>query len=290
MDIKNFVLSYYKNSTDGFHIHKVEKSIEASKPHTHDYFQIYYVIKGNLVHYVDGKSSHLSRGNMSIIPPHVTHYIEMGADTVFYSFSFMPDFIGELSQNNRLAINFMKTLQENKTIRPKITVDADEILYIENIMEHILIEFTEKPLGYGETVRAYSILLLTMFSRHYFTSIENITEHFENNKQIILHCIQYIEENFTEDISLEEISSRCAMSKSCFCNLFHDITGHSFKNYLNLCRIKQSVVYIRNGYKISAIYGLCGFNDFSTFYRNFKKFMGISPAEYKEEQKERPSV
>ena len=183
---------------------------------------------------------------------------------------------------DRLSLNFLKTLKTDRDIRPKITVNSEEILYIETIMEHILKEFTQKPLGYGETLRSYAILLITMFSRHYINKLETIPKHFESNKQLILHCIAYLEENFIEDISLEEIAKRCNLSKSCFCNLFYDITGYSFKNYLNLIRIKKSIEYIKNGYKITGIYGLCGFNEFSTYYRNFKKFMGVSPHKYKE--------
>ena len=40
--------------------------------------------------------------------------------------------------------------------------------------------------------------------------------------------------------------------------------------------------YIEDGYKITAIYGLCGYNDFTTFYRNFKKIMGCSAEEYRQ--------
>ena len=105
---KNFVLPYYINSTDYFHIQKVDKPFEAKKPHTHEYFQIYYVIKGRLIHYVENDSSVLVRGDMFIVPPRVVHYIKPEASTVFYSFSFMPDFIGEINKNNRLAKNFLK--------------------------------------------------------------------------------------------------------------------------------------------------------------------------------------
>ena len=46
MNVKNFVLSYYKNSAENFHIQKLDKVSEAQKPHTHEYFQIYFISKG----------------------------------------------------------------------------------------------------------------------------------------------------------------------------------------------------------------------------------------------------
>lgn len=282
MDIKNFVLSYYKNSTEYFHIQKVEKSFEARKPHTHDYFQIYYIIKGNLIHVVGNESSTLTQGNMFIIPPGITHFITPEKDTEFYSFSFMPDFLGEVGSSNKLAANFLKNLQssENRKIRSKVAIEYDDILYVQEIFKHILTEFNQKNPGFSEIIRAYTLVLVTMLARNYYDKV-NISTHFEDSKQFVLHCINYIEDNFSDNISLHEMTRRSAMSKGSFCSLFSKLTGHSFNSYLNSLRIKKAKEYIDKGYKITAVYGLCGYNDFSTFYRNFKKVMGISPREYK---------
>lgn len=284
MNIKNFVLSYYKNSANDFHIQKTEKTYEAQKPHTHEYFQIYYIVRGSLVHFVEKNSSQLTHGDMFIIPPQRTHYIEPTEDTVFYSFSFMPDFLGDNSTSNRLASSFLRSLQSKETysVRPKISIKPEEIFYVESMMEHILKEFHERPLGYDETVRAYALLLVTMLARNYFEmNVHALPDHFETNKQFVMHCVEYIESNFTDGISLGEIVKRSTMSKSSFCKMFQDLTGHTFNRYLNICRIKKAAEYIRQGYKITAVYGICGYNDFSTFYRNFKNIMGVSPREYK---------
>lgn len=293
MNIKNFILSYYKNSLENFHIHKVEHSFEARKPHTHNYFQIYYISGGSLVHFVENGSSRLVHGDMFIIPPGVTHYISPEKNTIFYSLSFMPDFIDKTSRQSRLATNFLRNMQSGdaENVRPKLSIDTNEMFYIEGIMEHILYEFNQKPLGYDETIHAYTILLLNFIARNYFEkSKNNLTGHFEDNRQFVLHCIEYIKNNFADEISLEEISKRSTMSKSSFCELFNKITGQSFNKYLNVCRIKRATELINKGYKITAIYGLCGYNDFSTFYRNFKKIMGLSPQSYKNTQKKEDLV
>ncbi len=284
MDIKNFVLSYYKNSSEDFHIHRVEKSVEAQKPHTHDYFQIYYVISGSLEHFVENESSILLQGNMFIIPPKALHFIAPNENTVFYSFSFMPSFISGKNGAGSLVEGFLKTLQTEK-IHPKVLINSENVFYVEGIMEHILREFLEKPIGYKDTVRAYSLVLLTILARNYFETKEDSAKYaFKSNKQFVLHCIDYIEKNYTDDLSLEEMLKHSGMSRGNFCTLFSELTGHSFNSYLNLCRIKKATEYIDRGYKITSIYGLCGYNDFSTFFRNFKKVMGISPNEYRKKK------
>lgn len=283
MDIKNFLLSYYKNSDENFHIQKLIKVTEAQKPHTHGYFQIYFISRGTLEHHIDEYSAQLKQGDMFIIPPGTAHYITMSPGTVFYSFSFTEDLFPEQNANCRLAKSFLRSLQngENKNIKPKISISSDEIFYIESIMSHILKEFNEKPIGYADTIQSYAQLLVTMLAREYFTRSKSITEHFENNRQFVLHCIEYIESNYADKITLDLIAKKSAMSKSSFCSLFVKITGHSFNEYLNICRIKAAAAYIKKGYKITALYGLCGYNDFSTFSRNFNKIMGMSPRDYR---------
>lgn len=280
MDIKNFVLTYYKNAADGIHIQLVEKSVEAQKPHTHEYFQIYYVIKGKLVHFTENDKSTLSQGDMFIIPPGRTHFIREAENAQFYSFSFMRESLGEMSDISRLSLNFLTQLSRGDGVRAKITVPADEVLFIENIMGQIYKEFGSKKIGYGEVIRTLAISLITLFARNYFDTMpEEILS--ADNKEYILHCIEYIKNNFSEKITLEEMAQRSAMSKSSFCKLFCELTGTTFNKYINVCRIRSAIEYIKKGYKITAIYGLCGYDDFTTFYRNFKKLAGVSPREYK---------
>ena len=283
MNIKNFVLSYYKNSAEDFHIQKVEKAIEAQKPHTHEYFQIYYVIKGSLVHFVEDESSLLLQGDMFIIPPGALHRIIPEEDTVFYSFSFLPAFFEKHVQSNRLVRDFLHGLQTSGAhkIHPKVMIKSENIFYVESIMAHVWKEFEEKPAGYEETARAYCVLLLTILARNYFEHMPTEGAYTLEGESFVLHCIRYIEGNYAEDLSLTEVVKRSAMSKSSFCAIFSRLTGHSFHNYLSLCRIKKATEYIKKGYKITSIYGLCGYHDFSAFYRSFKRIMGVSPSEYK---------
>ena len=48
MDIKKFVLSYYSNATEDFHINEITKPGEALSLHNHEYYQIYYLKSGRL--------------------------------------------------------------------------------------------------------------------------------------------------------------------------------------------------------------------------------------------------
>ena len=157
----------------------------------------------------------------------------------------------------------------------------EDLLYIDTTIERIYKEFNDNNIGSKEMIKANTVILLTIFARTYFESIKgSIPENFGNIKQYVFHCIKYIDANFQEDLSVTEMAKRSAMSKSSFCNTFLEITGRPFKKYLNVKRIEHAVSLIKKGYQLTTIYRLCGYKDYSTFIRNFKKVMGATPSQY----------
>jgi two-component system response regulator YesN len=56
--------------------------------------------------------------------------------------------------------------------------------------------------------------------------------------------------------------------------------GIPFKEYLNRYRIDKAAEFVSSGEKVSVAANLCGYNEFSTFYRNFKKYKNLSPSEF----------
>lgn len=280
MSQKHFVISYYKNADSGIHIQKIENSAAASEPHSHGYFQIYYIIRGTLTHITESESSELCSGDAFIIPPGRTHYISNVGDTLFYTFSFTRESISKSLSDISLAAEFLRDTESESRVRACIKLRDDELLLTENLLSAMYSEFCDRRMGYGDALAAYAVILLTSLARRYYGS-EYPQPKASDNRSRMLYCIKYIDASFTEELSLTDAARWCAMSKTAFCRQFREITGVTFRRYLNRARINYAVTLIEQGYKISGIYGLCGYNDFSTFYRNFKDIMGCSPEKYR---------
>ena len=281
MNNLNFVLSYYKNASSGMHIKLASDSQQAQKPHTHDYFQIYYIVKGSLEHFTKDDSSTLSQGDMFIIPPKSVHYIKHLDGAVFYAFSFTLESLGKVDNINKFTFNFLKNLSKNNLIRARITVPLSEVLTVNNIMEKIYKEFNDKSVAFAEVMRSYANILITLFARVYYENLpENQPYSLAQNREQVIHCINYIKDNYMENFSLTEMSKKCAMSKSVFCKLFKEISGKTFNDFVNYTRITNAKSLIKKNYKMVDVCSLCGYSDFSTFYRNFKKITGKSPHTY----------
>jgi len=280
MNIRNFMLSFYEKSLDGIHIQRVEKPREAKQPHTHRYYQIYYISKGSLTHYLNGEATQISAGDMFIIPPGIVHHIAENDGVVFYSLSFMPDVIEDIPHMSGIAADFIRELDEKKNINAKMSIPSNESLYIESLIKHIYEEFESgRPAGY-EIIRLHIYTLLTLLARIYYDTNELMPQS-GDRKHLVLCCVDHIENNYANNITLNEMIKLSTLSRSEFCRSFRSLTGHSFHQHLNICRIKKAAECIKRGDKITALYSFCGYEDHSTFYRNFTKIMGMSPAKYR---------
>ena len=281
MNVKKFVLSYYKNATNDFYITRISSPKEALNIHSHNYFQIYYVISGKLTHHLENSEANLTAGDIFILPPNQPHYIEPEGEVDFYSLSFTPDYFQNIKEANKLVLDFLLYLQTAQTekIEPKVCLSYEDNMFSKTLFKRILAEFSDNKIGKNEIIKETVSVLLSLFARVYFEDNGSALVAKEN-RQLVIHSIEYIKNHFDEEITLDEIVRRSAMSKTNFCTIFNSITGMSFKEYLNRYRIEQSAELIAAGEKTSAAANCCGYCDFSTFYRNFKKYMGMSPSEF----------
>ena len=283
MDIKKFVLSYYSNATEDFHIKEITKPQEALSLHNHEYYQIYYLKSGRLIHHLESGSAELKAGDVFILPPNLPHYIEPASkDLCFYSISFMPRYIDESIKSNKFAADFIHCITDlsNEGIEPSLTLRSEDIALADILVLKIMQEFSEDMTGKDALIKSSLSLLLSIFARAYLDEqFENIR--FDSEKEAILHCLGYIKNHLSEQMTLRDMAKRTAMSKSSFCESFRKITGETFNNYLNRERVERAAVLIKSGKLVFQVASELGYRDSSTFYRNFKKRFGVSPSEYK---------
>lgn len=286
MDIKKYFLSYYKNATTNFFVNKVNKLVDALKIHTHDYYQFYYVLKGTLHHHLENKVATLVYGDVFILPPNIPHYISTETDDYeFYFFSFTPDFFNSVENQGFLFADILKTFKNLSAdnLPAKLMLDANDRLFAEILLDRILFEFKSNLMGAEEIIHENVATLLTLLSRNYYNEhVKELSISYQSNEQSVLHCINYVSTHCEQDINLENVSKLATMSKSHFCKLFKSITKTTFNNFLIEKRIEKATVLLSNtNLKILNVSQNCGFKDFSSFSRNFKKIIGVSPLNYR---------
>jgi AraC-like DNA-binding protein len=102
----------------------------------------------------------------------------------------------------------------------------------------------------------------------------------DNNKVNIIY--DYVRDNFTRNITLEEIADLVSMTEPAFCRYFKKISGKTFTKFVNEYRlVHASKLLAERPYSITEICYQSGFNNFSHFNKKFKEFAGRNPSEYR---------
>ncbi|HEX8947898.1 MAG TPA: response regulator transcription factor [Dissulfurispiraceae bacterium] len=98
----------------------------------------------------------------------------------------------------------------------------------------------------------------------------------------ILDVKDYIDENFSNQISLTEAAGMASMSRTYFCDYFKRITGYSLRDYYNYIRVERAKEMLREGNRsIAEISAAMGYNSVNYFIEAFRKVCGYSPADFK---------
>ncbi|NQX63663.1 response regulator [Paenibacillus qinlingensis] len=93
---------------------------------------------------------------------------------------------------------------------------------------------------------------------------------------------QYIHENYMKEIRLPDLSERVGLNTIYLGQLFKQVTGEYFNDYLHRTRMQKAQQLLRqSGMKVYEVAAEVGVSDYRYFCKLFKKHIGISPSEYK---------
>lgn len=145
------------------------------------------------------------------------------------------------------------------------------------------LKFSEYDL-FGQIENAPSLSLLEKELYCSLNYLVDLVLHSLPSKEdcIIEKAKTYIEENYNECISLDDVAAHVYMNKSYFSSVFKSKAGLTYRDFLRNCRIEKSIRLIADSdMKIYEIAQAVGYNDSAHFIRAFKEVTGKSPGDYK---------
>ena len=105
----------------------------------------------------------------------------------------------------------------------------------------------------------------------------------ESSNNVVDIAKEYIKNNYSKPLSLDEVSYYVNISPYYFSKIFKEGTGENFIEYLTNIRIEKAKELLGNSdYSMKEICVMVGYSDPNYFSRSFKKNVGVTPTEYKE--------
>ncbi len=139
--------------------------------------------------------------------------------------------------------------------------------------------------GFEYFLEMFSLLYdLSLTKNQRLLSVSKISrDDFDNSDRIQLFY-NFIQENYANKITLDQVSSMLNMSKVSFNRFIKKSTERTFVEYLNDIRVENaSRMLAEEEQGISEIAYKCGFHNIANFNRIFKKTKGCTPSQYRKE-------
>ena len=246
--------------------------------HCHNGFEIYFFVSGEGYYLIEGSRYELKPYSLGVIRPGEVHCFRSSGQSPYerYVLNFMPDSVNAEPEEKRLLLSpfFERAPGKNNFYR---TVNDRSIIQIYNEFTYAAdLPEVEKRLLMNSLFSLLLSKILVMF-RH---GVNSKTE--TCSSDLVTEVLRFINENLAEHLTLDEISARFYISKYHLSRVFKSLTGVSVIEYLIRKRVFLSQQLLRSGATATEACSKSGFGDYTSFYRAFRRIVGCSPLEIKE--------
>lgn len=247
--------------------------------HSHDSYEIYLFQDGKTDYLVEGNKYRLRKGDIMLMRRGELHINSIRGGATYKRSYINFDITNLLAETNNLALLDMfdkRPLGEYNHYRAKDFPDNHWQEYLQAICNA---DTKEEKL-------CYLLPLLNELAKC-FPKLQSTADRQEPNT--VMELCKYINLNLIQDLSLELLSEKFYLSKTHLNRLFKANVGTTVGQYINLKRLFLAKELLQQSVHPTEVYSMCGFHDYTTFYRAFKKQFGYSPKEFAAASRSNPN-
>lgn len=256
--------------------------------HSHEFYEINVVVEGSGTHFIENNSFPTSSGDFFFIPPDIHHGYAEESDLSIFHMILSDRFFARYREELRaihgfsLLFNIEPRLRAKNNLKIFPRIAAGDFMYFRNEMNK-LYKLNHAKDSLHETEKCIKALNLI----YEFSEIATSHDYRPENRPFvdigpITNVLTYIENNYNNKITLEELSAVSNMSRSTLLNQFHALCNCSPTEYLQSVRIENAKKMLEETDRsIATVAQECGFYDSSHFTKAFLQKTSMLPKEYR---------
>jgi len=261
---------------EGYELFYYKEPKGATLVHHHDFYEMYFLLDGNVSYWVNGEIYNLKPGDILLINPMVLHRPTDNKNRVCERMVLWLEkqYLEGLSVSFPLNKCFIK---DANVLHPSASMRAELI----DKLSLIIKENKNKEMGGSLYADALLMQFLVEINRLSIKQSRN-EKIIKEPKELISSVLEYINENYSKDITLDDIASSFYVSKYYLSHEFSNSVGTGIYRYIILKRLLEAKRLLLSGAQSKEACEKCGFKDYANFFRAFKAEYGISPKEFRD--------
>ncbi|MCH5269648.1 MAG: helix-turn-helix domain-containing protein [Lachnospiraceae bacterium] len=239
--------------------------------HVHDRCEIYYFVSGKAEYLVEGANYQLIPGSILIMRPSESHRVKILGSEKYerYAINFSVSIIDNIDPQRRLVQAFF----DRPSGRGNLYLPAE---FEEKDMRKIFAEMCDGVDDYEKKLNILTRLfqLLNMIDKAF---LNRGSSEYLPPQSISEKMVSYVNTLLFDDLSVPILANHFFLSASQFSRIFKQATGAAPWEYITIKRLNAAREKIRSGCSAQNASEICGFGDYSAFYRAYVKYFGYPP-------------
>ena len=252
------------------------ESWSMSRLHFHDYYELLLPLTspGNI--FVNDQVYPLCRGTLYLIGENTLHRTISDGSHARYVLHISRQTLSDLSTSQT---DFMQLTKQNFS---RSTMDNEQMIGL--IEQFQALERNKNDGRFGSDIRQIGALLDLLIQVAPILNAATAGESIQNKNFIrVSPILDYIRDNLTEPLTLDQIANEFYISKHYLCRIFKTATGFSVMEYIIYSRVLRARQLLKEGVSVQQAGERSGFSDNSHFIRTFGHLTGTSPGRYARE-------
>ncbi|MBQ7974444.1 MAG: helix-turn-helix domain-containing protein [Clostridia bacterium] len=255
--------------------------------HFHDHIEIFYCFGGRFSFWLAGETFEVGEGEVVIVAAsqiHATSCTKTDKNSGYYTIQVQPSMIYDSSKIT-FELNYMQPFF-SQSFSPRTIMPASDncTKEISELITMIYDESVNMRYGYEFAIKSHLYKIFYTLLRYWERL--GINSNMDSDPSLVIKIqsvMDYVTENFAEDITSEDMAKMAHMSYSYFSKVFKKITKQNFSKYLNQLRITEAQkLLLTTDKSITEIALDTGFSTSSYFIKQFKKSnSGVAPLQFK---------
>ncbi|MBO5203801.1 MAG: helix-turn-helix transcriptional regulator [Clostridia bacterium] len=260
-------------------------ALRTYSPHHHTSFELALFKKGKGIYCCNGKELEFCAGDIFVFSTNEEHFISrIDEEMTVMNLHFEPQYIFFPFQSEQ-DYSFLRIFfDRSERFCNRLDRDASVTQRIREMFYEIEEEFFNTPSNYEIMVKAKLLSILVLMTRElgYVNSVPS-------EKSVQIKCvdelskvIDYINCNFSSDITLNKLAQIGNISPNYLCKVFKQFNGMTIWNYILIRRVDEAKRLLKETeLSILEIQLRCGFQTSANFNKMFRRMTGCAPLNYR---------